>query len=125
MIITRKIYQLGVQPQIGEHTNVVAFVQWGLNFSRNGHESVAMVGTYLPLNDLSNFTLINNLTKDQIIDWCIAVEGGEQFINNLKQIHDRQLDVMERRAGVTKFDGILQFTLDGLDGNRIPFEDFS
>lgn len=125
MNITRKIYQLGVQPQIDPHTNVVAFVQWGLSFSRNGHESVAMVATYLPLNDLSNFIPVQQLTKDQIIDWCVAVEGGEQFINNLTHIHERQLDVMERRAGVAKFDGPLQFTFDGLADGRIPFEDFS
>lgn len=125
MNITRKIYQLGVQPKIGEHANVVAFVQWGLCFSRNGHESVAMIATYLPLNDLSNFIPVQELTKDQIIDWCVSVEGGEHFINNLTHIHNRQLDVMERRAGVAQFDGTLQFTFDGLAGDRIPFEDFS
>lgn len=125
MNITRKIYQIGVQPQINDSNNVVAFVQWGLSFSRNGHESVAMVATYLPLNDLTVIIPIQELTKDQIIDWCISVEGGKHFIDNLTQIHERQLDVLERQADVVKFEGQLSFVFDNLSGDRIPFEELA
>jgi hypothetical protein len=112
MILEYKLIRIGVQPQIGDKPNVVAHAQWLLTASRSGFSSISFVDTLLLLGDLANFTPIEQLTKQQILDWCVAAEGGQAFIDSLVEHHERIITSEERRAGVELYTGPLSFALD-------------
>ena len=112
MNLEYKLTRIGVHPQVGDKANVVAHAQWLLVATRNGFTSTSFVDTLLPLGDLSNFTPVDQLTKQQNLDWCIAAEGGEVFIDSLVAHHNRSITADERRAGVEMYVGPLAFPLD-------------
>ncbi len=122
MILEYKLVRIGVQPQVNGKTNVVAHAQWLLAASRNGFSSTSFVDTLLPLGDLSSFTPIEQLTKQQILDWCIAAEGGQAFIDSLVEHHERILTAEERRAGVELYMGPLAFELDSHKNQNLTGE---
>lgn len=122
MILEYKLVRIGVKPQVNDRTNVVAHAQWLLVASRSGFSSTTFVDTLLPLGDLSNFTPIEQLTKQQILDWCIAAEGGQAFIDSLVEHHERILTTEERRAGVELYMGPLAFELDSHKNQNLTGE---
>lgn len=112
MNLEYKLTRIGVRPQVGDKANVVAHAQWLLVATRNGFTSASFVDTLLPLGDLSNFTPVDQLTKQQILDWCVAAEGGQVFIDSLVDHHNRVITADERRSGVELYMGPLAFMLD-------------
>ena len=122
MILEYKLVRIGVQPQMQGQANVVAHAQWLLVASRNGFSSTSFVDTLLTLGNLSNFTPIEQLTKQQILDWCVAAEGGQAFIDSLAAHHEVILAAEERRAGVELYLGPLSFEMDVLKNQSLTGE---
>lgn len=89
--VTYKLYEVGVLPTHGQLNNVVARVSWGVEYEQEGlcthHSEVAL----LQLDDLSSFVPIEQLTKDQIIAWCIQSKGGEEYMQGLLGAHQHLL----------------------------------
>lgn len=112
MNIQYKIVQVDTHPEKQGHQNVVSGVQWLMVASRNGFESVAVVYSILPIDDLSQFTPVENLTKEQLLAWALAAEGGQDWVDRMMAHHDVCLASDEARAGTAPYTGPLSFTLD-------------
>lgn len=116
MNLEYKIFGVTTAPQRNGRENVVVDVQWGIEFARNGFSTLAYLSTTLPCDDLAEFTPVEQLQKQQVLDWCLAVE--QATIEQLRTIHDHQLTDMERRAGAVRYEGPLAFRLDAF-GNEV------
>lgn len=122
MNIEYKLAGVKVHPSKDGKSNVVAAVSWQMVASRNGHQSISVGETYLPLGDLSNFTPIEQLQKDQLLKWAFDAEGGEQFIQMLLDHHERTLTYEERQVGVEPYLGPLAFELDNVKNQNMTGE---
>jgi hypothetical protein len=118
MNITHKLYQINVHTEYQGHPNVVTVVRWSILYSRDGFESLAFIDTVLPLGELSNFTPIEQLQKEQIIAWCIEAQGGQVFLDRLLEHHQMQIEEKKRRAGVVNYQGPLAFFLESIEDNN-------
>jgi hypothetical protein len=115
-----KVYEISVRPEYDAHANVVTVIRWGVVYSSDGFESAAFIDTALALGELSNFTPIEQLQKEQIIAWCIAAQGGQPFLDRLSEYHGMQIEDQKRRANTAVYDGPLAFPLDVLHGSGEP-----
>jgi hypothetical protein len=99
----RRIY---VKPQVDELTNVVAKIDWCMLLTRNGAKSIAAGETTLNLTTLNagNFTSITTLTADAVINWVIQAEGGEAFIDRIKEIYEPEIARKERELDLVAWD---------------------
>jgi hypothetical protein len=112
MNLAHKLYQISVHTEYQGYPNVVTVVRWGIIYSRDGFKSSAFIDTVLSLNELSNFTPIEQLQKEQIIAWCIEAQGGQGFLDRLAAYHAMQIEEQERRADTQVYTGHLVFPLD-------------
>lgn len=103
MNITRKLFEIGVKPQVGDLQNVVARVRWGLEFERGGFTSVAYIETLLDISDLSGFTPIDQLTKEQVIQWAYDAQNGDQIIADQTPHHDQVLTYEAMQASIVSY----------------------
>ena len=122
MNINFKLIRINIHPERNGRTNVVATVQWMLIATRNGHESSSFVDSIIPIGGLSEFTPIDQLTKEQILEWSIAAQGGQSFINMLMQHHEMVISEAEARAGVEIYLGPLAFELDVMKNQNFTGE---
>jgi len=112
MNLAHKLYQISVHTEYQGQPDVVTVVRWGILYSRDGFESLAVIDTALPLGDLSNFTPIEQLQKEQIIAWCIEAQGGQGFLDRITVYHTMQIEEKKRRANTTTYEGVLGFAKD-------------
>lgn len=112
MNITRKVIQIDTHPEKEGHQHVVSGVRWLMAATRSGFESVAVVYSVLPIDDLSQFTPIEQITKEQLLEWAIASQGGQEWVDSMMAHHDRCLALDEARAGTVPYTGQLAFALD-------------
>jgi hypothetical protein len=103
MNITRKLYGVGVKPQVGTHSNVVARVHWGLEFERDGFTSVAFIETFLNTSALESFTPIEQLSKEQVLQWAYDAQDGDRLIAEQSFHHDLMLQYEANRVGVVPY----------------------
>ncbi len=89
---TFKILGLRTLPVHGDHSDVVAKVNWELVFTQDGYESVSGGETMLDIDNIDTFTPFAQLTEKQIEDWVITKEGGAAFISMLEGIHGPIID---------------------------------
>jgi hypothetical protein len=97
------INRIYTMPQVGDLQNVIAKVEWRVLLTRNGAKSVGGGETMLDLTALNgaNFVPITELTADTVIGWVIEKEGGEAFIQHLKDIHESDLAKKEQELQLT------------------------
>jgi hypothetical protein len=112
MNIQYKVVQIDTHPEKQGHQHVVSGVQWHMVATRNGFSSVALVYSILPIGDLSQFTPVEQLTKEQLLAWAIAAEGGQEWIDRMMAHHNVCLTSDEARAGTAQYTGPLAFELD-------------
>jgi hypothetical protein len=112
MNIEYKVVQIDTHPERQGHQHVVAGVQWLMVASRNGFSSAALVYSLLPIDDLSDFVPVEQLTKEQLIAWAMAAEGGQEWIDRTMAHHNACLTLDEARAGTAPYTGPLAFVLD-------------
>ena len=113
MNLSYKVTQIGVHPSRDGKSNVIAQVMWHFVAERNGHTSVCIADTMLPIDGFTEFTPIEQVTKEQVLSWAIAAEGGQAFLDSLMTHHERALIDKEKRVGVQNYLGTLGFELDG------------
>lgn len=116
----KKLLSLSVKPNIDGFENVVAVVDWAIAFTKNGLSNYALVSTTLPLDSLSGFVPVEQLTKEQIFAWCEAQDP--ELVERLTKIHEQQLIDDERRLGLTKYTGPAGFAFDVLAKTPNPNE---
>ena len=91
---------------VGERTDVSAKVQWEIEFTLcEGVSATAVVGTELDLDDVDpeDFMPIREMTQDKILSFCLAKEGGDQFIKNLLGVHSAQLAQRYKERNFRRF----------------------
>ncbi len=109
MNITYKLYEVGVLPNIGAHQNVVARVRWGIEYEDGGAVSSAAGESLLQIADLSNFTPIEQLTREQVLDWAFASHGGDSFLQELLTYHTQQVNYQKAQMGIVNYTNHFQF----------------
>jgi hypothetical protein len=112
MKLSFKVTKIGVHPNKDGKSNVIAEIMWQYIAERNGQTSISIIETMLPINSLNNFTPIEKVTKEKVLEWVIAAEGGQAFLDSLIPHHELNLTYRERRAGVQTYVGPLGFELD-------------
>lgn len=81
---------------------IIAKVIWQVVFSEDGVESLGAGETLLSAPvDGQPFTPIDQVTEDQIIQWVIDQEGGQNFVDQLTAIHTPALELKKRQVGLT------------------------
>lgn len=91
---------------VGELTDVIAKVEWGIEFILcEGVSATAQVVTELDLDDVDpeDFMPIREMTQDKILSFCLAKEGGDQFIKNLLGVHSEQLAQRYKERNFRRF----------------------
>ena len=109
-----KLYALGVHAEYAARNNVVAEVKWGIISSQDGFSTEHYAHTLLPLGELPGFTPIEQLTKQQIIDWVTAAEGGAPYLQHILSYQNLDLTMQKRASGVIAYSGNMSFQLDPL-----------
>jgi len=85
------ITELRALPQVDGLADVVAVVSWQVVFTRDGQQTFGGGETHLNPPDGSNFTPITQVTEQQVVDWVVAKEGGDEFLQMLYGIHEGAL----------------------------------
>lgn len=91
---------------VGELTDVIAKVEWEIDFILcEGVSATAAVVTELDLDDVDpeDFMPIREMTQDKILSFCLAKEGGDQFIKNLLGVHSEQLAQRYKERNFRRF----------------------
>ena len=91
---------------VGELTDVIAKVEWEIEFILcEGVSATAAVVTELDLDDVDpeDFMPIREMTQDKILSFCLAKEGGDQFIKNLLGVHSEQLAQRYKERNFRRF----------------------
>ena len=92
MDIEREVIQINVLPEHEGRKNVIGSVMWRIVFTDEGVESVAAIHTVLDVyENQSDYVDIENLSDDDIMDRCIGVEGGDDFLTVLAQNHSQEI----------------------------------
>jgi len=91
---------------VGELTDVIAKVEWEIEFILcESVSATAAVVTELDLDDVDpeDFMPIREMTQDKILSFCLAKEGGDQFIKNLLGVHSEQLAQRYKERNFRRF----------------------
>ncbi len=78
-------------PEVGEHKNVLAKINWTIEFEKGGFTSLAAGETLLDVSAIDSFTPLEQVSKDQMVAWFVAKEGGDAFIEMLAGIHGKMI----------------------------------
>jgi hypothetical protein len=92
-----KILSVKAEPQLHDKENVITYVFWAVQFDMDGHSNQAVVETLINFDPDSVFIPAENLTKEQILSWAIAEQGGDEFIERLEYHHTIQLQADRAR----------------------------
>jgi hypothetical protein len=117
--ITKKLFEVGVRQEYNGKVNVVHRVRWGLVFRRDTFEAASAFETFLPVEDLSNFISIENLSKEQVLNWAYQHENGDVFIERFLPYQEQQLTHAALQAGITVYPN---FDVDAQADHGIPVE---
>lgn len=104
--VTMKLHEVQVYENKDGRENVIGLVRWTVEFSRGQFVSRAGVETLLDVSSLSNFTPIEQVTREQVLAWAAAAQGGDAFVEHLRPYHEDELDLQERRTGLSRYTGI-------------------
>lgn len=99
MNITRTLVAVFVYPQYAGRTNVVRRVHWVLKFEDAGIVSNAFVETFLDVDNITNFIPANQIGNDRVLQWAFDAQGGDAFVDSLRQYHAEQINYQKSIAG--------------------------
>jgi hypothetical protein len=92
-----KILSVKAEPQLHGKESVVTYVFWAIEFEMDGHSNQAVIETHIHFDPESTFTPAQELTKEQILSWAIAEQGGDVFLEHLEHHHTLQLQADRAR----------------------------
>ena len=104
--INKKLLRIDVV-DVGELTDVIAKVEWLVDFILcEGVSSEAVVSTELELDDIDpkDFMPIQEMTQDKILSFCLAKQGGYEFIKHLLEMHSEPLAQRYKEKDYRRFD---------------------
>lgn len=104
--INKKLLRIDVV-DVGELTDVIARVEWLVEFILcEGVSSEAVVSTELGLDDIDpkDFMPIQEMTQDKILSFCLAKQGGDEFIKHLLEMHSEPLAQKYKEKDYRRFD---------------------
>lgn len=104
--VSYEIIDLFVFPEKNGLTNVIGRVNLQTTFSRNGASIQGRIDCILDTDNLSEETFIpvNNITTEIVSNWAIAANGGEAFLEQLKQFNDELLTQKEKEIGLVRYE---------------------
>jgi hypothetical protein len=111
-----KILSVKAEPQLHDKANVITYVFWAVQFDMDGHSNQAVVETLINFDPESVFIPAENLTKEQILSWALAAQGGDEFIERLEYHHTIQLQADRARKD------LLELPLSFVEGLVSPTE---
>ena len=79
-------------PQLGGHKDVLAKISWTVQFERDGFKSIGGGETMLDVSTLNSVTPLDQVSKEQMVQWLVAAEGGDAFITMLSDFHGKMID---------------------------------
>jgi hypothetical protein len=96
------VEELHVFPSKNGLTNVVGLVLWSVVFTdtATGAISTGMGETLLGDPNPAAFVPVENVTEATAIDWVIAAQGGQTFVDQLQAIHAGQLAYNVQKIGL-------------------------
>ena len=104
--INKRLLRIDVT-NVGELTDVIARVEWLIEFVLcEGVTSEATVVTELELDDIDpkDFMPIQEMTQDKILSFCLAKQGGDEFIKHLLELHSEPLAKKYKEKDYRRFD---------------------
>lgn len=104
--VTPKLHAVHVFENKDGHANVIGMVQWAVEFQQGDFVSRAGIETFLDVSDLSNFVPIEQVTREQVLAWAFAAQGGDSFIENIRPYHESDIEVQTRRSGMVVYTDI-------------------
>lgn len=84
--------------QVGEHKNVLAKINWTVEFEKNGFKSFGAGETMLDVSAIESFAPLDQVSKEQMVAWLVAKEGGDAFIEMLAGVHGQIIAAKELDA---------------------------
>ena len=83
---------------------LIAQVEWRLSsFSARAFQQGFVTELDLDDVDPEDFMPIREMTQDKILSFCLAKEGGDQFIKNLLGVHSEQLAQRYKERNFRRF----------------------
>lgn len=76
--------------------NSIARVHWVCVLKRNGAKVFAHGHTDLPAPDPTGFINIAELEAQQVLDWVVAYEGGQPWVDGLIAAHEQAMQQAEQ-----------------------------
>ena len=98
------VRQIHVFPKKGDLVNIVGKVDWTVTFTRNGATSSGAGDTLLDTDNVKYFIPIEEVTEQLAIQWVLEKEGGDNFIENLKRMHEQNLQYQEKMIGLVPWE---------------------
>lgn len=99
MNITRALVAVFVHPEYAGRQNVVRRVHWVLKFEDAGTVSNAFVETFLDVDNITNFIPANQIGNDRVLQWAFDAQGGDAFVDSLREYHAEQINYKKSIAG--------------------------
>ncbi len=78
-------------PQVGGHKDVLAQINWIIEFEKDGFTSIGAGETMFDVSAIKSFVPLDQVSKEQVVAWLVAKEGGDAFIEMLAGIHGKMI----------------------------------
>lgn len=89
--------------QFDQFPNAVARVEWACVMKRNGAKIIGFGESYLEAPQPGAFIDISSLEAQQVIDWCIENEGGENWLKGYILGHEHVLEREEEKLSLERW----------------------
>jgi len=122
-----KILSVRAEPQLHDKENVITYVFWAIQFDMDGYSNQAIVETLINFDPDSTFIPTQELTKDQVLSWVIAQQGGDEFLERLEYNHTIQLQADRARKDLVELplpfvDGVASLSTQDTQNNIDAFK---
>lgn len=84
-------------PAEGENANVVSVIDWFIELSNDIGKSIAGGKTVLDTSNITDFVPLSDVTKQMLVNWFVAAEGGRDFLDMLMVEHQA---IISRNAAI-------------------------
>jgi hypothetical protein len=122
-----KILSVKAEPHLNDKENVITYIFWAVKFELDGYSNRAIVETMINFDPTSTFIPVENLTKEQILSWAIAKQGGDEFLKQLEYHHTIQLQADRARKDLVDLtlpfvDGVTSLSTQNTQNNTDAFK---
>lgn len=102
MTITKEIHEIYTLPELDGVINAITVVDWKAIFTNTNGTSTGFIRTEFPSSPSTPLSA-DALAHTEILDECIAIEGGQPFLDMLSLEHGRMIDLNNKVSISTKF----------------------